>query len=313
MVVNTRRVAAEVYRLAKPLLAPGTICCHLSTSMCPAQRTDTLKRLRAALEARKENPNAPRVVCVATALVEAGVDLSLSAVIRSNAGLSSILQAAGRCNRSMEIPLGTVFIWTLAEEKLAGLKEIRQGQDAAAALLDAWGGEIKQLDDPETIRLYYEKERHADPQRLFYQEKGEPYSLCQLLSRNMPLVRDAQKWKDGPAALARMPLRSSCRTAGRRFQTIDDNTVGVLVPYRGGEQLIRTLQTGKLDLKAELRLLKQAQRYTVGLYESDARKLTEYGALSHLGESGILALDKRYLDEEIGVKHEWQELDLLDM
>ena len=61
--------------------------------MCPAHRTDVLDRIRAALA----TGDPCRVV--STQLVEAGVDIDFPVVFRSIAGVDSIAQAAGRCNR----------------------------------------------------------------------------------------------------------------------------------------------------------------------------------------------------------------------
>lgn len=56
-------------------------------------------------------------VLVATQAVEAGVDLSFARVYRDLAPLDSVVQAAGRCNRSFEwgIENGQVTVWFLAD------------------------------------------------------------------------------------------------------------------------------------------------------------------------------------------------------
>lgn len=66
---------------------------HLSTNMCPAHRLDVLARIRKALE------NQEKVICISTQLIEAGINISFNNVFRILAGLDSIAQAAGRCNR----------------------------------------------------------------------------------------------------------------------------------------------------------------------------------------------------------------------
>lgn len=87
-IVNSRKRAQEIYRL---LPAEGRY--HLSTLMTPDHRCDTLEEIRQRLR--------QGVPCrvISTSLVEAGVDLDFPAVWREEAGLDSILQAAGRCNR----------------------------------------------------------------------------------------------------------------------------------------------------------------------------------------------------------------------
>lgn len=82
---------------------------HLSAFMIPAHRSAMLKRIRKRL-ARKE-----RCVVVSTQLVEAGVDVDFPEVYRELAGLDSVVQAAGRCNREGRLPgVGTVHVFELS-------------------------------------------------------------------------------------------------------------------------------------------------------------------------------------------------------
>lgn len=71
---------------------------HLSALMCPAHRS----RVLAGITASKKRGEPVRVV--ATQLVEAGVDLDFPVVYRALAGLDSLAQAAGRCNREGRLP-----------------------------------------------------------------------------------------------------------------------------------------------------------------------------------------------------------------
>ncbi|MBF0282644.1 MAG: CRISPR-associated helicase Cas3' [Zetaproteobacteria bacterium] len=86
-IVSTRNDARELFKL----LPEGMI--HLSALMCGEHRSKTIAEIKARLKAGKPT----RVV--STQLVEAGVDLDFPVVYRAMAGLDSIAQAAGRCNR----------------------------------------------------------------------------------------------------------------------------------------------------------------------------------------------------------------------
>ena len=110
-VTNTRAAARELYKLVSIRLDDKPLKIHLSTSMCPQHRLDTLREMKTALE-----QNMP-VFCVSTMLIEAGINISFPCVIRSLAGLPNIMQAAGRCNRHMELGIagGNVVIWFLQQ------------------------------------------------------------------------------------------------------------------------------------------------------------------------------------------------------
>ena len=98
-VVNTRRAAREVFH---QLSGPGNF--HLSTLMYPAHRKRILYEIR-----RRLRDGLPCRV-VSTSLIEAGVDVDFPAVYRDEAGLDSILQAAGRCNREGKRPVSESIV-----------------------------------------------------------------------------------------------------------------------------------------------------------------------------------------------------------
>lgn len=89
-IVNNRRHAQALYTS----IAGENGARHLSTLMYPKHRTRVLNEVREMLKDKE--------TCrlVSTSLIEAGVDIDFPYVMRAEAGLDSIAQAAGRCNRS---------------------------------------------------------------------------------------------------------------------------------------------------------------------------------------------------------------------
>jgi len=104
VIVNTKKAAQALYRLCRS--HPGAAVFHLSTSMCPAHRKAKLDAIRSRLDTIPPLPT----LCLSTQLIEAGVDVDFASVIRYAAGLDSIAQAAGRCNRNGRLDCGKVYV-----------------------------------------------------------------------------------------------------------------------------------------------------------------------------------------------------------
>lgn len=119
---------------------------HLSTRIRPVDRL-------VLLETVKTLTNRPEpLVVVSTQLIEAGVDVSFDRVYRDFAPIDSIVQAAGRCNRSFENDRGTVTLWWLdAPED----KESTPSQ----AVYDMWGDSLLSL----TVQVLSDQEVGGGP------------------------------------------------------------------------------------------------------------------------------------------------------
>jgi len=91
IIVNNRRHARSLYESMKKLELDGAT--HLTTLMCAKHRSQILEKVREDLLQGKP------CRLVSTSLIEAGVDVDFPCVLRAEAGLDSIAQAAGRCNR----------------------------------------------------------------------------------------------------------------------------------------------------------------------------------------------------------------------
>jgi CRISPR-associated endonuclease/helicase Cas3 len=108
-IVNSRAHARSLFETIHEL--PGTV--HLTTLMCPRHRRAVLETVRARLDPKDPQP----VRLVATSLIEAGVDVDFPEVWRAAAGLDSIAQAAGRCNREGRLDMGRTVVFVPAEAK----------------------------------------------------------------------------------------------------------------------------------------------------------------------------------------------------
>jgi CRISPR-associated endonuclease/helicase Cas3 len=126
-IVRTRREAAELFQQ----LPTDDACFHLSGQMCAMHRTQVLDTVRARLRAGEP------CRLVSTNLIEAGVDVDFPVVFRALAGLDSVAQAAGRCNRGGLLnargELGRLVIYGTPDECPVGSLRLA-AQDAAEVL-----------------------------------------------------------------------------------------------------------------------------------------------------------------------------------
>lgn len=293
VILNTKKDAANLYRAAKNYLYENAETqiklVHLSTLMCPAHRMEAIDCM---LEERnKKILKRERILCISTQLIEAGVDISFACVVRVLAGLDSIAQAAGRCNRNGEDPNGRkVYIVNLAEENLSRLPDIQCGSDVTSRILDE---SVNDLLSQTAMDRYYEE--------YFYKRKGEmdyPYKngyIYDLLSGNKKGFGAYINSGDSAPSPA---LRQAFQAAGEQFCVIEKGTTAVLVPYKRGAELVEEYRTA--NLRNRSKLLREMGRYSVSLYPHQMRALEKEQALSLIGDE-ILALDEVYYDLKLGV------------
>ncbi|GLC88899.1 CRISPR-associated helicase Cas3' [Lysinibacillus piscis] len=263
IILNNKRVVKALYEELK-----GDGIYHLSTGMCVAHRKEILREIRCKLKAKK------RVVCISTQLMEAGVDISFQCVIRSLAGLDSIAQAAGRCNRHGEVALREVYLINHAEESLKWLMTIDKGKDCTNLLLrdvaeddTRYGGDLLAAQAMTYyFRLFYE---HLAGM-LNYPLKGISLSMYDIL-----FTQNSVLWKEFNGDFW---LKASFKTAAQHFEVIEANTQTVLVPYGKGRDLITQLLAG--DRITDLSFfLKQLQQYSVNVFKYELNALCENGLI----------------------------------
>jgi CRISPR-associated endonuclease/helicase Cas3 len=146
VILNNKKQARAIF---ETLRTRGAEALHLSTNMTPAHRRSVLADIRAS-----GHEDARPVI--ATSLVEAGVDLDFPEVWRALAGVDSLVQAAGRCNRNGKLSgRGTLFIF----EPEAGFPpppELARRANLARDVLASVADPIS----PEAVRLFFQRLFH---------------------------------------------------------------------------------------------------------------------------------------------------------
>lgn len=197
-IVNNRRHARAVYQSLADL--PGAR--HLTTLMCAKHRSQVLAEVRKRLNAGEP------CRLISTSLIEAGVDISLPTVYRAEAGLDSVAQAAGRCNRNGEraAQLSEVRVFATANSAWAPPPELRQFSQAAQQVMREPQFRSDPL-SPDAIDAYF---------RLLYWQKGDKE-----LDASDLLGLCAESRIDS------LPLE----TMAAKFRMIDTVQIPVIVPF----------------------------------------------------------------------------------
>lgn len=298
VVLNTKTVVKRLYRQIETLDIP---LYHLSTSMCAAHRNRILEQVRGHLQ-REE-----KVVCISTQLIEAGVDVSFDCVIRSLAGLDSIAQAAGRCNRHGKKEIQQVYIIDHAEENLKHLQEIKVGKQLVQRMLidlkkdpNQHGGNLLSVQAMEQyFRKFYTEFSSRSLLNYFIRELEK--DMTELLMANRNNSSYNLEYKESKRESLPLFLVNSYRTAADYFQVIDDQTTAVLVPYgEEGKEIIAQLN-GDETIENLSMLLRKAQQYTISLFANEREQLSKNDGLVSLMDGKILALKESAYSEEYGL------------
>ncbi len=236
-IVNTRKDCRELWEL----MPKGTS--HLSALLCGAHRSAII----ADIKERLNHGEAVRVI--STQLVEAGVDLDFPVVYRALAGLDSIAQAAGRCNREGGLAgKGKVVVFVPPKPAPRGL--LRFGEDATK---DIW---------------------HKRPEKPLARELFTRYFNRFLSMPNLDEHDIAGSLKCGSG------LEVQFRTAAEKFRLIDDReTQAVFVRYNAdSEELINLLRAKG----PERWLMRKLQRHAVTIYRYDLNRLLKNGDIEEV-------------------------------
>lgn len=237
---------------------------HLSTNMYPEHRRRVLVEIRDCLKAGKPC----RVI--STSLVEAGVDLDFPVIYRAMAGLDSIAQAAGRCNREGKMEKegkgkGKVYVFEM--EKSPSMPWLKRCMSRAA----------------ETLRTL----PNADPLGIV------------AMRRYFELLYDVQEL-DKKQILTRLncltrELYFPFSEIAKDFRFIEDDTIGVIVPDGPEvEKLIQELCYTQFPRA----ILRKLQQYTVAVRSREFAGLDAAGALEMVrGEFPVLRNIAAYRDD----------------
>lgn len=304
IVVNTKTSARNLYQQFK--IANIKDIFHLSTDMCPEHRLNVLNNIKERLK------NNQPTICVSTQLIEAGVDIDFGSVIRYLAGLDSIAQSAGRCNRhGLRTKPGNVYVVNAQDENLDRLEEIRIATEDAQHVLDEFKESPERFKNdilsPTTMEQYYKYYFFDRRDKMNYpvtskSPVGREDNLFDLLSTNPKSVQEYQRTHETPL---RISLLQSFQTASKAFRAIDSPTRGVVVPYgEEGKEIIIDL-CSKCEVDKQYKLLKKAQRFSVNVYENIFSSLSKDGIIKEAQDgTGIFYLDYQYYSNEFGLSRD---------
>lgn len=299
IILNTKGVVRALYDRLKQEDIDLTVY-HLSTSMCATHRFQILEKMKEDLKVKRP------VICISTQLIEAGVDISFECVIRSLAGLDSIAQAAGRCNRHGENELQPVYVINHMEEKIDSLAEIKKGQIISGKIFTDLRRNPNEYDG--NVLSFLAMQKYFQE---FYTEFNHKldYPIAQLQKTMTQLLTGTKMERDSyyidymtNNKQTGLPLFlvNSYKTAAEYFQVIEEKTTAVLVPYGEGEEIIADLN-GQHNIKSLSALLRKAQRYMVNIYPNEKEKLSKSGSLVSYLDGKVLALKDGSYDKHYGI------------
>ena len=238
-IVNTKKKAQRIYHELK-----GEGVYHLSTSMYPHHRRRVLEKIRTRLS------NGEKCILISTSLVEAGVDLDFQAVYRQLAGVDSMIQAAGRCNREgiRDKEDSRVFLFQFDE------KEYVPGQRLQIDVSKLLITERTDISSLLGIKKYFET---------LYHFRGESLDKKKIL----------EEFKN---------KRYNFAKAASEFNLIEENTKTVFIPREPeAAKLLDQIRYHGYTKSG----MRKAGQYCVQLYENEFEKFRGAGMVRLISEN----------------------------
>lgn len=264
IIVNNRNVAKEMYSRCM-----GNKY-HLSTYMTNIDRSIVIKKIRNDLE------KGIKITVISTSLIEAGVDLDFESVFRELAGLDSIIQSGGRCNREGESDKGYVYIFEREDSSKRQSDLSLRSNVTRSIIKDNMNdnGEIN-ISSSACIESYYE----------------------QIYEFNSKAIRD-----NSIANMCNHPENIPFRTYAEKFNMIDSDTIAIVIDRdEESQKLIQDMKYGSKSAKRKL------QKYTATVYVWEFEKLYEKGVLDDY-DTGVFCLtNTNYYKCDVGLQIDYEE------
>ncbi len=262
-IVNTRKDAKELYER----LPDEGLRLHLSRMMCPAHISATIQQIKESLKSDSNEP----IRVIATQLIEAGVDVDFPTVYRQEAGLDSILQAAGRCNREGRNGICTTYVFNLRKEHPLPSGFISQTNNARLNM-----GTHHDWFSPEAMECYFHH-LHSRVDNF-----------------------DVNKMAD---YLYKMDCEFE--EAAHQFKLIDDNSISVIINWGNSMDLYQQL----LLQGPSYLLMKKLAQYSINIREKDFMQLKKDGAIEETIEDIFFITNPNYYKTDTGLvtSNQWLE------
>lgn len=271
-IVNTRKDARAIWEQ----MPQGTL--HLSALMCGAHRSQVISDIKKRLK------NSVPTRVISTQLVEAGVDVDFPVVYRAVAGLDSIAQAAGRCNREGRLTeKGEVVVFIPPKPAPRGL--LLTGENACRTVLH---GVTEQPLTRARFAAYFE--------RLYFGCQLDKEGICKLLE------------------VEGSTLAVNFRSAADKFRLIpDEDSMPIVVYYRGTDGQDDSIDKWLATLRKsgpERWLMRKLQRYTVNLRRNEALPLLNQGDIEEIMPGLFVQVSDWLYDSSLGLIRESQPVDV---
>lgn len=260
-IVNTRKDAMNIFSL----LPNEQGYFHLSRMMCPEHVDSTITKIEEALKGNDS------VKVVTTQLIEAGVDIDFPFVMRQEAGLDSVLQAAGRCNREGKMAeLGKTLVFEIKDRRLPS---------GTLTFANNARKDIMPIED------YFDPAQMSDYFVHYYY--------------NLPTFDKKDKDGENIASTLYTPSRLRFKDANDLFHLIENSENSIVVNFGKSKALVERFKTEGPSRS----LFRQLGRYVVNVNAADFGKLDKAGFLEKLGDSDLYYMaDEKQYDNRFGLK-----------